>query len=239
MPDVVLVAGSNLGAWSWERVTPHLVAAGHTVHPLTLTGFGDRAHLSSPEVDVTMHATDIAAAVEMADLHDIVLVAHSYSGAPATVAAERIVGRITRLVYVAGVVPQPGRSLFDLAPPEMEKTVQAMADAEGEGWLAPMMPDEVLDAAFGDHGLSPADLEWMRARGVGQPLGTFREPAPDDLRAAEALPRTYIHCAGDPGESAIAPGTPGWDVRTIATGHWPMVTAPLDLAHLIDEATRM
>src|SRR5690606_10614681 len=84
MSTIAVVAGSNLGAWAWERVTPRLTAAGHDVHPLTLTGLGDRAHLASPDVTVTTHSDDIVAALETADLRDVVLVAHSYAGAPAT-----------------------------------------------------------------------------------------------------------------------------------------------------------
>lgn len=238
MPALVLVAGANLGAWAWEHVTPHLVAAGHAVHPVTLTGFGDRAHLSSPDVGLSTHATDIAAAIEMADLHDVVLVAHSYAGAPATIAAGRIPDRIARIVYVGAVVPQPGRSLFDISPPLMEKMIQEATDAEGDGWLIPMMSDETLDFAFGDHGLTADDRAWLRARGVGQPIACYRDRAPDDLGAVESLPRTYVVCAGDPGEPPVAPGTPGWDVRTLASGHWPMVTAPAELAAVIDEEAR-
>ena len=238
MPALVLVAGANLGAWAWERVTPHLVATGHTVHPLTLTGFGDRAHLSSPDVGLTTHAADIVAAIETADLHDVVLVAHSYAGAPATIAASRVADRIARTVYVGAVVPQAGRSLFDISPPLMEKMIQEVTDAEGDGWLIPMMNDEIIDFAFGDHGLTPDDRAWLRARGVGQPIACFREPVPEELGSAESLPRTFVVCAGDPGEPPVAPGTPGWDVRMLATGHWPMVTAPAELAALLDEEAR-
>ncbi|HEX6417672.1 MAG TPA: hypothetical protein VFZ77_04220, partial [Acidimicrobiales bacterium] len=71
MSTIVLVAGANLGSWAWERVTPDLVAAGHDVHPLTLTGFGDRAHLSSPAVTLGTHVDDIVAAIEVADLRDV------------------------------------------------------------------------------------------------------------------------------------------------------------------------
>ncbi|WP_418276683.1 alpha/beta fold hydrolase [Isoptericola jiangsuensis] len=36
--DIVLVPGFWLNASAWDAVTPPLVAAGHTVHPLTLPG---------------------------------------------------------------------------------------------------------------------------------------------------------------------------------------------------------
>jgi pimeloyl-ACP methyl ester carboxylesterase len=236
MSTIVLVPGGCLGAWSWERVTPSLAAAGHDVHPLTLTGFGDRAHLGSPATNLTTHATDVAAAIEVADLRDVVLVAHSYAGVPATIAASRIAGRLRRLVYLAAVLPVPGKTLFDIAPTGVEDLI--MQSVNADGWQIPVMNDFVLDNFYGEHGLSPDDRAWMRARAVGQPVGTYREPSPADLSAVEALPRRYIVCAGDPGEPPVAPGTAGFDVVTLDSGHWPMITRPVELAHVIDAAAR-
>jgi pimeloyl-ACP methyl ester carboxylesterase len=237
MAEIVLVGGSFLGAWAWERVTPVLRDAGHDVDPLTLTGFGDRAHLGSPETTLSTHADDIRAAIEVAGLHDVVLVLHSYSGLPGSIAACRVVERIARIVYVAAALPVPGKSLFDLMPPEAEQIMVAQA-AAGDGWRIPVMDDETLDTYWGEHDLGPAERAFFHARGVGQPLGTVREPAPADLSAVEALPRTYIVCEGDPGDPPVTPGTPGWDVRSIATGHWPMISRPKELAALLDEIAR-
>jgi pimeloyl-ACP methyl ester carboxylesterase len=228
MSTIVLVGGAFLGAWAWERVTPGLT--GHDVYPLTLTGFGDRAHLGAPETDLTTHATDIVNAIEYADLRDVVLVAHSYGGAPATVAASRIADRIARIVYVAAVLPEPGKSLFEITPPMMEQLMQQSADEGGDGWRIPVLSDEILDTYFGRHDLATDDRAWLRARGVAQPIAGWREPAPVDLTAVEKLPRTYIACDGDPGEP---PSLPCVDPVTIHSGHWPMITAPAILAATI------
>ena len=56
MSVIVLVGGSFLGAWAWEKVTPTLKAAGHEVYPLTLTGAGDRAHLASTSTTLNLNA---------------------------------------------------------------------------------------------------------------------------------------------------------------------------------------
>ncbi|MFG1946189.1 alpha/beta fold hydrolase [Nonomuraea sp. NPDC048826] len=232
MSTIVLVGGSFLGAWAWERVTPLLTAYGHQVRPLTLTGFGDRAHLGSPDTTLTTHAQDITAAIEYAGLREVVLVAHSYGGAPATIAAAAIPGRIARLVYLAALLPEAGKSLFDITPPPV---VEAIMETVRDGRI-PVMSDEVIDANFGDHGLTPEDRAWLRARGVGQPLGTYQDPAPADLRAAQELPRTYIACAADPGRP---PSMPGLEVVTLDAGHWPMITEPELLARALDEVARL
>jgi pimeloyl-ACP methyl ester carboxylesterase len=213
-----------------------LTAKGHDVHPFTLTGFGDRAHLGSPDTTMGVHATDIAAAIEVAALDDVVLVAHSYAGAPATVAANRIADRVARVVYVAAALPRAGASLFDVAPPGFAESMQQLADAEGDGWRIPVWSDEILDTYFGAHDLTAADRAWLRGRAVGQPIANFRDPAPDDLRAVEALARTSVVCTGDPGDPPVTTDTPGFDVTSIATGHWPMITRPAELAELINAA---
>lgn len=238
MTEIVLVGGANLGSWAWENVIPKLQADGHRVHALTLTGFGDRAHLASPETTLSTHATDIASAIEVADLHDVVLVLHSYSGAPGTIAASRIPERIKHVLYVAAVIPQPGRTVFEIMPPGAEETMQALADAEGDGWLLPVMNDEILSALYPGHGMSAAELAWLRARSVGQPVATLRDPAPADLSAVDALPRTYLVCTGDSGAPLIAPGTPGYDVRFFDSGHWPMVTKPAGISAIISEVAK-
>jgi pimeloyl-ACP methyl ester carboxylesterase len=234
MADIALVAGSFLGAWAWERVTPALEERDHRVHPLTLTGFGDRVHLASPDTTLSTHIADIVNALEYADLREVVLVAHSYAGVPATVAANRVPDRIARVVYVAAALPEPGRSLFGIAEPGFEEIVMHFVDTEGDGWRIPVMDQEIIDAHYGDHGLTPEHQAWFRARAVPQPVGTFQEPVPDDLSKVDGLPRTYVVCAGDPGEPPVVPGTPGWDVVTIGTGHWPMITAPAELARVLD-----
>jgi pimeloyl-ACP methyl ester carboxylesterase len=228
---IVLVGGSFLGAWAWERVTPLLTAYGHQVHPLTLTGFGDRAHLGSPATTLTTHARDITDAIEYAGLSGVVLVAHSYGGAPATIAANTIPERIAGVVYLAALLPEPGKSLFDITPTPV---VEAIMETVQDGRI-PVMSDEIIDVNFGEHGLSPQDRAWLRARGVGQPIGTYRDAAPADLGAVQRLPRTYIACAGDPGNP---PRLPGVNVITLEAGHWPMITEPEMLARVLDKVAR-
>ncbi|MEQ4724746.1 alpha/beta fold hydrolase [Nonomuraea sp. B19D2] len=78
--------------------------------------FHDREHLGSPATTLTTHARDITAAIEYGGLTEVVLVAHSYGGAPATIAAGTIPERLARVVYLAALLPEQGKSLFDITP---------------------------------------------------------------------------------------------------------------------------
>ena len=43
----------------WSRLAPLLRQAGHDVHTPSLTGIGERSHLASPAVNLSMHITDV------------------------------------------------------------------------------------------------------------------------------------------------------------------------------------
>jgi pimeloyl-ACP methyl ester carboxylesterase len=104
MTTFVLVHGACHGGWSWDAVVAELERAGHTATAVDLPS--DRPDLSlADDVAVVHQALD--ALTEPA-----VLVAHSVGAIPATAAlAER---QVAGLVFVAGVVPVPGKALADL-----------------------------------------------------------------------------------------------------------------------------
>ena len=77
MTTFVLVPGFWLGAWAWDAVTSELTAAGHDVHPVTLTGLAERAAEATPEVNVDTHIADLTRLIRERGLRDVVLVGHS------------------------------------------------------------------------------------------------------------------------------------------------------------------
>jgi hypothetical protein len=55
MTSFVLVHGAWHGSWCWKRVRNSLQEEGHEVFTPTLTGVGERSHLSSPQVNLETH----------------------------------------------------------------------------------------------------------------------------------------------------------------------------------------
>jgi pimeloyl-ACP methyl ester carboxylesterase len=100
MTTFVLVPGFWLGAWAWRPVTTALRAEGHEVHPVTLTGLAERAHLATPETNLDTHITDVVNLLRYEDLTDVVLVGHSYGGLVTTAVADRVPERVRALAYV-------------------------------------------------------------------------------------------------------------------------------------------
>ena len=80
MATYVLVHGAWSGAHGFHLVRGPLHAAGHAVFTPSLTGLGERAHLTSPQVGLTTHIQDVVNLVLYEDLDDIVLLGFSYGG---------------------------------------------------------------------------------------------------------------------------------------------------------------
>lgn len=244
MATYVLVAGNWLGAWAWTDVTNRLRAAGHDVHPVTLTGLGDRVHLASREVDLDTHVADVVHTIEYADLRDVILVGHSYGGFPVTGAADWIPERLARVVYVESG-PLPDASQLDMLGPEgRDAALQRMKEQE-DGWLEPAPSAAGLASDDPTYtGLDEAARALFTARAVPQPLGANAQP----LRLSgnprrDALPHTLVTCMFPLAQvrAMVAQGHPffrgfagrEWTYAELPTGHWPMLSEPARLAEIL------
>jgi pimeloyl-ACP methyl ester carboxylesterase len=228
MATFVLVHGAWHGGWCWQRVVPLLQAAGHKVFAPTLTGLGDRADLAKPETDLTTHVKDVLALIEAEGLNDAVLVGHGYGGMVISQAAEHVAKRIDNLVYVDGIVPYGGDSVFDLIPTARRRELQSQARESGDGWRIPWPPLSPIEIP------DPADFEWVKSKLTTQPLKTFDERLPVQNIAAIHITRSFIHCNAPAmdlfGPFAERARAEAWRYREIAASHEAMVTAPRILA---------
>lgn len=229
MTAFVLVHGAWHGGWAWQRVVPTLRAAGHEVHAPTLTGVSDRAHLLSPAVGLGTHVQDVVALIEAYDLHDVVLVGHSYAGQVVTGVADRLPGRIARRVYLDAFVGDDGDAAIGLLPAAVAGHYRESVAGPGFGWLIPVRSLTVLGVT------QDADLRWLGPRLTPHPWLTYTE----SLRLTgdhEAVPAAFVECTSwlrvfQPQADRAA--ARGWPVHHIATGHEAMVTAPAELAGLL------
>jgi pimeloyl-ACP methyl ester carboxylesterase len=242
MAIFVLVPGAWLGAWAWADTAQALRERGHTALPLTLTGLGEYADRGTPETDLETHVADISAFVERRDLRAITLVAHSYAAAPVTGAAGRLGDRLARVVYVDSAPFATGMCMLDLMPPEAADTLRQQVAEHGDGWRLPMPPLAVLGLSSSLDGLDASRRELLAARATPQPFGTYEqrltaptEPGPDVDRVLVACHDfTNLLDAGVPMLAFL--NQPPWRRFDLSTGHWPMLSAPAELAGVLDAA---
>jgi len=230
MGTYVLVHGGWSGAHGFRHVRTRLQRAGHEAFTPSLTGIGERAHLTSPEVGLGTHVRDVVNHVLYEDLDGIVLLGFSYGGLVVTGALEHLADRVRHLVYLDAFVPDDGDSVFSLIgrPP-----VDLLA--LGQDWLVPPAPREFDD---------PAEAAFMQPRRIGHPMRCFAEP----VRLARpledfAFSRTYIRATAD---APDAPGTAvfdaaatraqtsdAWSYHEIATNHMVPSNRPDELAAIL------
>ena len=108
MAVFVLVHGAWGGAHGFRKVRGPLREAGHEVFTPSLTGIGERVHLTSPQVCLTTHVTDVVNTVLYEDLRGVALLGFSYGGFVVTGALEHIGDRVAHLVYLDAFVPRDG-----------------------------------------------------------------------------------------------------------------------------------
>jgi pimeloyl-ACP methyl ester carboxylesterase len=220
----VLVHGACHGGWCWTRVARLLRAQGHDVFTPTLTGFGERSHLLTPDVGPETLVQDVVGVLEWEELTDVVLVGHSFGALVALAVAGRVPERLRRIVLLDGVVVEPGAPGFDGLPREaVQARIAAAAELNG-GLSYPPPPAE----AFGV--LDPVDAEWVQRRLTPHPLRTYTEPFPLTAPLGNGLPVTYV-CCTDPPYTPIHSAhaivrREGWEWRELATGHDAMISDP-------------
>jgi len=248
MATYVLVGGAWLGGWAWKEVAARLRARGHTAYPVTLTGLGERQHLATADVDLDTYITDVTNLLHFEDLRGVVLVGHSYSGIVVEGAADRAADRVDTVVYVDTAPMGDGLAHLDFYPPPLRERTEATVES-GDGWRLPFPGLEQLGAQASLAGLGPDERELMASRAVAQPFRTYTQP----LRlggAGRSHRRRAVICSDggfsveqirralasdDPGLFA-AYADPDWEFDEIATGHWPMLSAPEELVAVLDRS---
>jgi pimeloyl-ACP methyl ester carboxylesterase len=245
MTSYVLVGGAWLGGWCWQSVARRLRDNGHDTYPVTLTGLGERVHLASPEVDLDTHITDVVNLIQFEDLHNIVLLGHSYASLVVTGAADQIPERISELVYLDTAPLPDGAVLIETFPTEAWRHIKKQVEELGDGWRFPMPPTEELANMASLEGIDDDHLKLLRSRAVAQPFGTYTQPLRLENPTREELPKLGILCSFSlaqlqemiASDNPLFRGLAGpkWRFIELPTGHWPMFSRPEDLAELLLE----
>ncbi|KQV09878.1 MULTISPECIES: alpha/beta hydrolase [unclassified Kitasatospora] len=240
MTAFVLVSESFTGGLVWQEVTDRLLASGAEVHPATLTGLGDRRDEAGPGTDLETHVEDLVRLIDEVAAPELVIVGHGYGIHPVLGAADRRPGRIARIVYLDAGLPQNGDAALALvADPAVRQELLHPTDS---GWgIAPPAADG-WQRWGSTEGVSPDGLARLTELAAPQPRGTLTRPL-ELTGAVAALPTTGIICtAGGMSiavvEQLVAAGPPQFRVLAdprvgffeLPTGHWPMLSAPAELA---------
>lgn len=188
--------------------------------PLTLTGVGERSHLRHAGANLDTHIEDVTAVLSAENIHDAVLVGHSYGGMVITGAADRAPDRVKSLIYVDAMVPGNGESCWDLASEQEHR------------WY--------LDVVESGDAIRP--LPFFDPRATSHPLASVLQPLRLAGDLAHIRDRTYVYAAGWATPSPFTAAyerlraDPGWTTHALAGGHNLMRDAPAELLRILLEA---
>jgi len=225
MASFVLVPGAWLGAWVWKDLEPLLQKEGHSAIPVTLTGMGDRVHLVSTNVGMETATQDVLNVIRYHELDEVVLVGHSFAGKVVAAVADRAPEKVRQIVYL------------DALRPDRVREPQAGFDPTREfgpvppGGLGIPLTEEIVDRIGRD--VQGAQRRRMLALATPWPVRLARDPITLSARY-DRVPQAILLCrgSGDPVDEIVAGkwGPLEGPHRVLDAGHWPMVSAPVELA---------
>ena len=226
MATYVLLHGAYQGGWIWQRVTPHLRAAGHRVFTPTLDGCAERRHALRPGIDTETHAAEIADMLFFEDLQDVVLVGTSCGGMVAARVAETARERIGRIVFADALALFDGETVADHV-----KRPTTVTDNLSTG---PSRQD-AADRMFVS--LDPATKQWALARYTPHPVAAMAQPVKLEGFWQQRWNASVIWCRQSVNPPLAhqkrAADTLKASWHELDTGHYPMLTAAEGLAKLI------
>jgi pimeloyl-ACP methyl ester carboxylesterase len=227
----VLIHGSELGAWLWERVVPLLRRPALAVD---LPGRGSRpADRRSLSLDDAVDS--VVKDVEAWGVDRVILVAHSFSGVLLPGVAARLGDRVAAVVLVGGDVPEEGKGWVDLQPPAQRVFLRLLYRLRPGGALSPRGANRKTLANDLDEQTTTMFLD----RRVPEAPRFLRDPvSPATIPAG--IPRHYLRLLQDRSISEAArertlARLPGAQVHDLAGGHLPMLGRPDELAAILDE----
>ncbi|MFE9258533.1 hypothetical protein [Streptomyces sp. NPDC006879] len=134
----------------------------------------------------------------------------------------------------------PGMRLLDLMPPEAADQLRHQVSTSEGGWQLEMPPFEELGLSSSLDGLDSGQLEVLRARATPHPFGTYTQRLSTPAELGFGVDRVLISCRDftallDEGVPMLAfLNQPPWRRFDLPTGHWPMLSAPSELANILD-----
>jgi pimeloyl-ACP methyl ester carboxylesterase len=222
--DILLIGGLWLDGSAWDTVAAELDGRGQRAVPITLPGQGD----SNRSATLADQVATVLAAVDAADRP--MVVGHSAACSLAWLAADARPDKIAKVAMIGGFPTADGKPYADFFP--VSDGVMPFP-----GWGLFEGPDsaDLDDDAKATMAAAAIPVPEGVARGVIALTDERRYEVPVVLVCPEFTPteaKAWVD-GGDLPELAKATDLSYVDIDS---GHWPMISAPKELARLLAEA---
>lgn len=234
MAHFLFVHGSWHGSWCWDHVLKGLKSAGHTARAIDLPGHGED---SRDPADVTLAHYGAAIRAELIDMGGpVTLVGHSMAGFAIAAACSDLANHVSRIVYVAALVPSDNDTLVDVKERYIPEPRLLDQSVEVEGLVGVIKPDLAHELFYTD--CDPDEtcrfIEDLRP----EPLMPMLTPVQVADKGFAAIPKVYVECTKD---RAIPLGAQRGmlrdagitDVISLPSAHSPFFSMPDRLIELL------
>jgi pimeloyl-ACP methyl ester carboxylesterase len=223
--DIVLIGGLWLQGSVWDEVAAHLEARGHRAVPVTLPGQGD----GNTSATLADQSAAVIAAVDAAAGRPMV-VGHSAACSLAWLAADARPAKISKVALIGGF-PSPDGQPYFYGFPVRDGAVPFPGWGEFEG------PDsaDLDDAAKRAIASAAIPVPEGVTSGVIKLADERRYDVPVVLICPEFTPAQAKEWI-DHGEVPELAESKHVSFADIDSGHWPMISAPAELARLLAQA---
>ncbi|RXZ83806.1 alpha/beta fold hydrolase [Paenibacillaceae bacterium] len=139
----VLVHGSWADAHFWDGIAAELRSRGHVVYAPEYAGHGSDPNKAVTHAMITKSVVDF---ITTLNLHDIILVGHSFGGSVIQKVAEQVADRIKRLVFWDAFVLNDGESVAHELPPQTRQGFEQLRASSQDDTI--MLPFSLFRALF-------------------------------------------------------------------------------------------
>jgi len=168
-------------------------------------------------------AQAMAATIDGAGDDPVVLVPHSGAGALVPAVAEHLRAPLAGVIFLDSILPHPGLSWFDTAPPETREALRAGAQM---GQLPPWddwWPPGALEKLVPEAGVRRALVDELEPL----PLAYFEEVAP---QAELSAPAAYLQLSNGYADEIRGAGRRGWPTISLPLNHLGPLSHPKAVA---------
>ncbi|MCV2485135.1 alpha/beta hydrolase [Flavobacterium sp. SH_e] len=236
---VVLVHGAWQASYVWDQTEKDLKADGYNVTVVKLPGHGDD---KTPAYQVSFQTyVDEVKKVINSYSEPVILIGHSLGGAVITQTAAEVPQKIKKLIYVAGFIPQSGKSVLDYSQMDTASLLPPSLKLSDDQTLAGIVNPEVNLPKIFAQDATDAQKQFLVEKYKAEPtipLGTPLTYKTEDYNSVGK--KYYIFTTADNTitynfQQKMAKEAGITNTYTINSGHSPFISKSDELTKLIKE----
>ena len=230
----VLVHGAWQAPYVWNKVKADLEKAGQKVIVVELPAHGD--DFTSPDaVSIDVYRDKVISAITDTK-EKVILVGHSLGGVVVSAVAEKIPGKIKKLIYLAGFLPANGQSLIDLASQDAQSLLGPSLIPSADQLTFDVAHDQITNIFCQDGSDAVKQLVLDNFR--PEPLIPFTNPVTLTDANFGSVDKYYIHTLQDHAigidlQNRMADAAHITKTFSVNTGHSPFLTQPEEVTKLL------